>query len=98
MKRYKMDLSAIELTGAEFDIAVGLAKILMQQNGFPDTLETFKIAHTAVMAGMKLERSIKAMPADERAQLFATAQKHFDEVEAGNQNTTKHITTTNFTS
>lgn len=99
MKQFKLNLDNIELSGAEFDISVELTKVFLKSEGIPDTLENFKVAHKAIMAGIKLERFIQSMPVDMRAELYATAQKNYDETIAKADKKNKcNITSTKFTS
>lgn len=99
MKQFKLDFDSIKLSGAEFDIAVELTKIFLKSEGIPYTLENFKIVHKATMAGIKLERFIQSLPADMRAELYATAQENYDEKQAKADKKNKcNITSTKFTS
>lgn len=100
MKKFKLDLTDIEISGAEFDIASALTHAVMADCEIPDTLENHKIMHISIIAGMKLEKQIQSMPAKEREELLAAAQKNYEDMvkEFGNKDIISNVTSTKFTS
>lgn len=99
MKEFKLDLTHIELGGAEFVLAAELAHAVIAGNEIPNTMENFKITHKSIMAGIQLERNLQTMPVKERKELFSEMQKTFKEIcKADNKKNMRDLTTTKFTS
>lgn len=100
MKEIKIDLTNIEISGAEFNIASALAHAVIADCEIPNTLENYKIMHTSIIAGIKLERRIQSMPSKEREELLASAQKDYEDMvkEFENKDIISNVTSTKFTS
>lgn len=100
MKKFKLDITDIEISGAEYHIASALAHAIMADCEISGILENYKIIHTSIIDGIKLEKQIQSMPAKEREELLAAAQKKYEEIvkEFENKDTTSNGTSTKFTS
>lgn len=100
MKKFKLDITDVEISGAEYHIASALAHAIMADCEIPVTLENYKITHTSIIAGIQLEKQIQSMPAKEREELLAAAQKNYEDIikESENKDTISNVTSTKFTS